>query len=61
MLFNTYYINFPKVYEIKMMMSNVIQTGSTVETNDAEKADAELKAKMGAKFVNFFNSEKGNI
>ena len=24
MIFNIYYINFPKVYEIKMMLSNVI-------------------------------------
>lgn len=60
MLFNTYYINFPKVYEIKMMMSNVIQTGSTIESNDEGKTDAELKAKMGAKFLNFFNSEIGS-
>lgn len=60
MLFNTYYINFSKVYEIKMMMSNVIQTSSTVETNDEGKIDAELRAKLGAKFLNLFNSEIGS-
>ena len=26
MLFNVYYLNFSKVYEIKMMLSNVIKT-----------------------------------
>lgn len=26
MLFNMYYMNFAKVYEIKMMLSNIIKT-----------------------------------
>lgn len=31
MLFNVYYLNFSKVYEIKMMLSNVIKTDESVE------------------------------
>lgn len=60
MLFNIYYINFPKVYEIKMMLSNVIQTSATIESGEEEKSDTELKAKMGAKFLNIFNTEVGS-
>lgn len=56
MLFNIYYINFPKVYEIKMMLSNII--GSKIEMqSDATKGnEEEIKAKLGAQFLNFFTS-----
>jgi hypothetical protein len=57
MLFNIYYINFPKVYEIKMMLSNIVQTSTTIESGEEDKFNSELKAKMGAKFLNFFHSE----
>lgn len=59
MLFNVYYLNFSKVYEIKMMLSNVIKTDETVETNQGETLDAELQAKMGTKFLKLFNAEVG--
>ena len=36
MLFNVYYLNFSKVYEIKMMLSNVIKTDETIETNQGD-------------------------
>ena len=31
MLFNIYYMNFSKVYEIKMMISNVIKTDGSID------------------------------
>lgn len=46
MLFNVYYLNFSKVYEIKMMLSNVIKTDKTIETNQGDTVDAELQAKI---------------
>ena len=59
MLFNVYYLNFPKVYEIKMMLSNVIKTDETIETNQGDTVDAELQVKMGIKFLKLFNAEVG--
>lgn len=49
MLFNIYYLNFTKVYEIKMMLSNVIKTDQSVEVGNNDNIDAELQAKMGTK------------
>jgi hypothetical protein len=60
MLFNIYYINFSKVYEIKMMLSNLIKTEKTVETDKQGETDAEIEAKMGAKFLKVFNAELGS-
>lgn len=60
MLFNVYYLNFSKVYEIKMMLSNVIKTDETIETGQGDTIDAELQAKMGTKFLKLFNAEVGS-
>ena len=60
MLFNVYCLNFSKVYEIKMMLSNVIKTDKTIETNQGDTVDAELQAKMGTKFLKLFNAEVGS-
>ena len=60
MLFNVYYLNFSKVYEIKMMLSNIIKTDETIETNQGDTVDAELQAKMGIKFLKLFNAEVGS-
>lgn len=54
-LFNIYYINFPKVYEIKMMFSNIVSKGKEVTTDKAIEGDVDIKAQMGAKFFNLFN------
>lgn len=59
MLFNVYYLNFSKVYEIKMMLSNVIKTDESVETNQGDTFDAALQAKMGTKFLKMFSAEAG--
>lgn len=53
MLFNIYYLNFSKVYEIKMMLSNVIKTDETIEKNQGNTGDAGLEAKMGIKALAF--------
>lgn len=57
MLFNVYYLNFSKVYEIKMMLSNVIKTNETIESDKSDTIEAELQAKMGTKFLKLFNAE----
>ncbi len=59
MIYNIYYINFDKVYEIKMMLSNIITTVREVESNTQKGNDDELKAKVGAKFLNLFSGEAG--
>ena len=43
MIFNIYYINFPKVYEIKMMFSNVISLGTEKQTDESKGDDYEIK------------------
>lgn len=60
MLFNVYYLNFSKVYEIKMMLSNIIKIDESVETNQGDTLDAELQAKMGTKFLKLFNADVGS-
>lgn len=57
LLFNVYYINFSKVYEIKMMLSNIIKTEGTIETEQTGTFDAELQAKMGTKFLKLFTAD----
>ena len=57
MLFNIYYMNFSKVYEIKMMLSNIIKTDGSIETSEDDTIDAEMQAKMGAKFLKLFNAD----
>jgi hypothetical protein len=57
MIFNIYYINFPKVYEIKMMLSNIISLGKEKQTEKSEGNDIEIRSKLGAKFLNFFGAE----
>jgi len=57
MLFNIYYINFPKVYEIKMMLSNIISLVKEKQTDTTEVNDFEIRTKMGARLLNFFGAE----
>lgn len=59
MLFNIYYMNFSKVYEIKMMISNIIKTEESIETSEQDQENSKLQAKMGVKFLKVFNSEIG--
>lgn len=54
MLFNIYYINFPKVYEIKMMLSNVISLNKEITKDLTGEAKAEMKTKLGINFMDWF-------
>ncbi|WP_455498466.1 hypothetical protein [Coprobacter sp.] len=56
MIFNIYYINFPKVYEIKMMLSNIISKAKEVTKGEGKESEDELKAKFGFKILDFFNT-----
>ena len=51
MLFNIYYINFPKVYEIKMMLSNIIGNKIEWQSNAGKQKEEEIKAKLGAVWI----------
>jgi len=59
MIFNIYYINFPKVYEIKMMLSNVIALNREKQTDSTNQKDVDYKGKLGVNFLNFFNTGIG--
>lgn len=66
MIFNIYYINFPKVYEIKMMLGNIILLNKELESNKNIEGGAEIGAKIdiGTKFFKMFNVEgegKGRV
>lgn len=57
MTFNIYYINYPKVYEIKMMFSNIITVAKSVQNNTEGNASLHLGSKMGLGFLKLFNAE----
>ena len=59
MIFNIYYINFPKVYEIKMMLSNMIMLNKQLEKNNSAEGEGAIRSKLdlGTKFLNLFNVE----
>ncbi len=57
MAFNIYYINYPKVYEIKMMFDNLITVAKEVQDSTDGTTSAHLGAKMGLGFLKLFNGE----
>lgn len=57
MAFNIYYINYPKVYEIKMMFDNFITVAKEVQKDTAGNASVHLGAKMGLGFLKLFSGE----
>jgi len=54
MIFNIYYINFPKVYEIKMMLSNVISLNKEITKDVSGEGQASMKSKLGINFMDWF-------
>lgn len=54
MIFNIYYINFPKVYEIKMMLNNSVLANQTVEKDEKLEGEAYLKTKFGFNILDIF-------
>jgi len=66
MLFNIYYMNFSKVYEIKMIISNVIKISQEELVERASSKEkggtvsGEIEGKLGVKFLNF-GSLRGTV
>ncbi len=54
MIFNIYYINFPKVYEIKMMLNNIVGINQQKESGTAIEGNAYLKTKFGFNLMDIF-------
>ncbi|WP_291073699.1 hypothetical protein [Empedobacter sp. UBA5987] len=54
MIFNIYYINFPKVYEIKMMLNNMLLASQTVENDKKIEGETYLKTKLGFNILDIF-------
>ena len=54
MVFNIYYVNFPKVYEIKMMLNNTVSMQQEVESNKQVEGEAYLKTKLGFNILDIF-------
>lgn len=54
MIFSIYYINFPKVYEIKMMLSNVISLNKEITKNGSVEAEVAMRTKLGINFIDWF-------
>lgn len=57
MIFNIYYINFPKVYEIKMMLGNLVLLTKEHEKNFQVEGGGEVGASfgLGTKLFNIFS------
>lgn len=55
MIFNIYYINLPKVYEIKMMLSNIISKAKEVSYEEGLEKETDLKARFGLKILDVFD------
>lgn len=54
MIFNIYYVNFSKVYEIKMMLSNVVALSKEVTEGESAEGEASIKAKLGFNIMDIF-------
>ena len=60
-LFNIYYINFAKVYEIKMMLGNEVSTGKNVEHGESDKVEANLSGNLKFNLLTKSGSVEGKI
>ena len=59
-LFTVYYMNQEKVYEMRMLLDNRVQTGQTSESTDATANEASLDVEAGVKLP-FLNGLKGEL
>ncbi len=57
MLFNIYYINYPKVYEIKMMLNNIVSLNKTIEEGKAGEMSADIETSFGLGFLKVFKGD----
>lgn len=61
MIFNIYYINFPKVYEIKMMLNNMLLAEQTVEKDKKIEGETYLKTKLGFNILDIFKLGEAEV
>lgn len=61
MIFNIYYINFPKVYEIKMMLNNMLLASQTVENDKKIEGETYLKTKLGFNILDIFKLGEAEV
>lgn len=59
-LFTVYYMNQDKVFEMRMLLDNRLQTGHTGEQTGSTSSEANISTKAGAK-VPFLSELQGNI
>ena len=57
MLFNIYYINYPKVYEIKMMLNNLVSVNKSIEKDKDGELNANIEASFGLGFLKLLKGE----
>lgn len=57
MLFNIYYINYPKVYEIKMMLNNLVSINKSIEKDKAGNVSSDIGASFGLGFLKLFKGD----
>lgn len=57
MLFNIYYINYPKVYEIKMMLNNLVSVNKSIQKGKEGELNADIRASFGLGFLKFLKGE----
>ncbi|MGM9849649.1 MAG: hypothetical protein ACI31V_01980 [Bacilli bacterium] len=58
-LFNIYYLNLSKVYELAMILDNMILKNMTREISNSKENIKERKAELGVNYMNTLNSSVG--
>lgn len=56
-LFNVYYVNYAKVYEIKMMLNNRVAVGQSIEKGKEGEAGINIEASSALDFLKLFKGE----
>ena len=56
-LFNLYYVNYAKVYEIKMMLNNRVAVGQSIEKGKDGEAGINIEASSALDFLKLFKGE----
>ena len=56
-LFNLYYVNYAKVYEIKMMLNNRVAIGQSIEKGKEGEAGINIEASSALDFLKLFKGE----
>lgn len=56
-LFNLYYVNYAKVYEIKMMLNNRVAVGKSIEKGKEGDASINIEASSALDYLKLFKGE----